>query len=118
VPYQVISIERKIVESVGGGIEDHILLMTCDVSDVAQVRESGRKAREKFGPVTMLINNAGIVSGKPILEISDQMMKKTLEVNTLGHLYTIREFLPDMIRLNKGHVVSICSLAGVIATPG
>jgi short-subunit dehydrogenase len=46
------------------------------------------------------------------------MMKKTLEVNTLAHLYTIREFLPDMIHHNKGHVVSICSLAGVIATPG
>jgi len=46
------------------------------------------------------------------------MMKKTLEVNTLAHLYTIREFLPDMIRLNKGHVVTICSLAGVIAVPG
>jgi all-trans-retinol dehydrogenase (NAD+) len=99
-------------------VQDNVLLMVCDVSDLAQVKETGQKAREKFGPVTILVNNAGIVSGKPILEISDQMMKKTLEVNTLAHLYTIREFLPDMIRLNNGHVVSICSLAGVIATPG
>ncbi len=74
-------------------------------------------AREKFGPVTLLINNAGIVSGKSILELSDFMMKKTLEVNTLAHLYTIREFLPDMIALNKGHVVSIASLAGVVGLP-
>jgi short-subunit dehydrogenase len=46
------------------------------------------------------------------------MMKKTLEVNTLALLYTIREFLPDMIRINKGHVVTMCSLAGVVAVPG
>jgi all-trans-retinol dehydrogenase (NAD+) len=46
------------------------------------------------------------------------MMRKTLEVNTLAHLYTIREFLPDMIKLNKGHVVTVCSLAGTVAVPG
>lgn len=111
-------IERQIVKNVGSYIENNVMIMTCDVSDLNQVKESGRKARGAFGPVTLLVNNAGIVSGKPILEISDQMMKKTLDVNTLAHLYTIREFLPDMIRLKKGHVVSICSLAGVIATPG
>jgi all-trans-retinol dehydrogenase (NAD+) len=45
-------------------------------------------------------------------------MKKVLDVNTLAHLYTIREFLPDMIRLNQGHIVTISSLAGVVAIPG
>ena len=46
------------------------------------------------------------------------MMRKTLEVNTLAHLYTIREFLPDMIRNKKGHIVSIASVAGLLASPG
>lgn len=46
------------------------------------------------------------------------MMRKTLEVNTLSHLYTIREFLPNMIKINKGHVVSISSLAGTVGLPG
>lgn len=68
--------------------------------------------------MTLLINNAGIVSGKTILENSDFMMKKTLEVNTLAHLYTIREFLPDMIRLKKGHIVAIASVAGLQGAPG
>lgn len=99
------------------GSDSKILHVKCDVSDVTSIKESGRIAREKFGPVTLLINNAGIVSGKSILDLSDFMMKKTLEVNTLAHLYTIREFLPDMIALNKGHVVSIASLAGVVGLP-
>ena len=66
----------------------------------------------------MLINNAGIVSGKTILENSDFMMRKTLEVNTLAHLYTIREFLPDMLKIKKGHIVSTASVAGTVGTPG
>ena len=45
-------------------------------------------------------------------------MKKTLEVNTLAHLYTIKEFMPDMIRVNKGHIVTIASLAGIVGAPG
>ena len=56
---------------VGIHVEDNVMVMACDVSDLAQIKDSGRKARETFGPVTMLVNNAGIVSGKPILEISD-----------------------------------------------
>eukprot|EP00352_Strombidinopsis_acuminata_P006200 CAMPEP_0176374694 /NCGR_PEP_ID=MMETSP0126-20121128/26943_1 /TAXON_ID=141414 ORGANISM="Strombidinopsis acuminatum, Strain SPMC142" /NCGR_SAMPLE_ID=MMETSP0126 /ASSEMBLY_ACC=CAM_ASM_000229 /LENGTH=125 /DNA_ID=CAMNT_0017735385 /DNA_START=340 /DNA_END=717 /DNA_ORIENTATION=- len=65
----------------------------------------------------MLINNAGIVSGKGILENSNEMMMKTFEVNTISHLHLIREFLPAMIANKKGHIVSIASLAGVVASP-
>ncbi len=59
------------MDTFGREIERNIMIMICDVSDLTQVKESGRKARETFGPVTLVINNAGIVSGKPILEISD-----------------------------------------------
>jgi short-subunit dehydrogenase len=61
--------------------------------------------------VTILINNAGIVNGKKLLDTSQAMMKKTLEVNTLAHLYTIKEFMPDMIKANKGHIVTVASMA-------
>lgn len=75
----------------------NVVIFSCDVSSKESIENGGKIARQNFGPVTILLNNAGIVSGKTILEISDFMMKKTLEVNTLAHLYTIREFLPDMI---------------------
>mmetsp|Transcript_11465 Transcript_11465/g.7967 ORF Transcript_11465/g.7967 Transcript_11465/m.7967 type:complete len:191 (-) Transcript_11465:89-661(-) len=65
----------------------------------------------------MLINNAGIVSGKGILENSNEMMMKTFEVNTISHLHTIREFLPAMLANKKGHIVSIASMAGIVASP-
>jgi len=68
--------------------------------------------------VTILINNAGIVSGKRLLDNSDFMIKKTLEVNTLALLITIREFLPAMYRANKGHIVTLASVSGIVGAPG
>ena len=58
------------------------------------------------------------MSGKKILDVTDVEMKRTLEVNTLAHLYTIREFMPAMIAANKGHIVSICSVAGLFPSAG
>ena len=66
----------------------------------------------------MLINNAGIVSGKSTLELSDAMIERTMHVNTISHLHTVREFLPDMIAAKKGHIVSIASMAGLAGIPG
>lgn len=98
--------------------ESNVVIFNCDVSSKESVDNAGKIARQAFGPVTVLINNAGIVSGKTILENSDFMMKKTIEVNTLAHLYTIREFLPDMLKIKKGHIVTIASVAGTVGTPG
>lgn len=68
--------------------------------------------------MTILINNAGIVSGKTTLELSDAMIEKTIQVNTISHLHTIREFLPGMIAGKRGHIVTIASMAGLVSTPG
>ena len=100
------------------GSENNAVIIKCDVSNRESITEAAKVARNTFGEVTILINNAGIVSGKKILDNSDFMMKKTLEVNTLAHLYTIKEFMPDMIKMNKGHIVTLASLAGVVGTPG
>ena len=83
-----VNLDRMVYDATGS--DSSIIHVICDVSDLESVKQSARIAKDKFGPVTLLINNAGIVSGKSILELSDVMMKKTLEINTLSHLYTIR----------------------------
>lgn len=97
--------------------ENQICAFKCDVTSVADVKASGVRARAAHGPVTMLINNAGIVSGKPTLENNEALIVKTFEVNTISHLWTIREFMPDMIANKKGHIVSIASMAGLAGSP-
>lgn len=90
----------------------------CDVSSVEAVKEAAKKAREAFGDVTILINNAGIVHGKKIIDVPAKLAEKTLQVNTLAHIYTIKEFLPSMIEKKKGHIVSLASLAGITGVNG
>jgi len=96
----------------------NIHVMHLDVSKRASITESASSAKAAFGTVTMLVNNAGIVSGKSTLELTDPMIERTMHVNTISHLHTIREFLPDMIAAKKGHIVSIASMAGLAGIPG
>jgi len=91
--------------------------VVADVSDPESIRKSAEFAREHFGDVTILINNAGIVSGKKILENSNEMIKKTFEINSIAMAYTLKEFLPAMLE-KKGHIVTISSVSGFIGTPG
>merc|ERR1712121_70754 len=66
--------------------------------------------------VTILVNNAGIVSGSRLLDTPDQKIIKTFEVNVLAHFWTIKAFLPDMIKHKLGHIVNVASLAGHAGT--
>jgi all-trans-retinol dehydrogenase (NAD+) len=76
---------------------DQICIFVCDVSQGSSIKEGAAKARAAFGEITILINNAGIVSGKNTQELSDAMIDRTVQVNTISHLHTIKEFLPGMI---------------------
>lgn len=89
-----------------------------DVSDREAVYRTAAKVREEIGPVDILINNAGIVCCKPLLELSDKMIETTYAVNILAHYWTIKAFLPDMIRQKKGHITTIASVTGMVGTYG
>ncbi len=98
--------------------EERIAIFVCDVSKKESILKGAQSARAAHGLVTLLINNAGIVSGKSTLELTDAMIEKTMQVNTIAHLHTIREFLPDMIQAKRGHIVTIASMAGLAGVPG
>jgi all-trans-retinol dehydrogenase (NAD+) len=68
--------------------------------------------------VTILINNAGVVSGREMLEAETAEIEHTIKVNTLAPLFTTREFLPQMIKNRKGHIVTIASVGGLVGISG
>ena len=72
----------------------------------------------------MLVNNAGVVQGKALLDLSPEDIQqyvvvehsepflmlislRTFSVNTLAHFWTLKAFLPEMIKQKKGHIVSV-----------
>jgi all-trans-retinol dehydrogenase (NAD+) len=62
----------------------------------------------------ILINNAGVVSGKRFLECTDDELEKSITISTMAHFWTVRAFLQEMIRAGNGHIVTISSVAGII----
>ena len=67
----------------------------------------------KLGTPTILINNAGIAHGKPLLRLSSAEVQKTLNVNLLSHFHTLRTFLPGMLASESGGtIVTVASVLG------
>jgi all-trans-retinol dehydrogenase (NAD+) len=89
---------------------------TCDVSDRARVYACADEVRETAGDVDVLVNNAGVVSGRPLLELPDEKIEQTFAVNTLALFWTTKAFLPAMKARGSGHIVTVSSAAGLIGT--
>lgn len=85
-----------------------------DITDRHAVYAGADTVRNEVGSVDVLINNAGIVTGKSFMELPDEMIQRTFDVNAISLFWTARAFLPDMIKRNRGHVVTIASAAGLV----
>jgi len=101
------------VESVREEIVDqghYAEAFTVDVSD----RDSVKAVAKKTGPVDVVVNNAGIVTGKHLLDASDDAIERTIRVNTLALFWVTRAFLGNMIKNHRGTVVTVSSAAGLV----
>ncbi|TKC41283.1 hypothetical protein EI555_012655, partial [Monodon monoceros] len=91
---------------------------TCDCSRKEEVYRVADQVKKEVGDVSILINNAGIVTGKKFLDCPDELMEKSFDVNFKAHLWTYKAFLPAMIANDHGHLVCISSSAGLIGVNG
>lgn len=95
-----------------------VLGMRCDVSDREEVYRLAEEVAAVRGPVDLLVNNAGIVSGSAFLETDDERVLRTMRVNVESNFWTVKAFLPSMIARNAGRLVTIASAAGIIGVTG
>ncbi len=90
----------------------------CDVGDEAAVKAAVNQAREAFGPVSILINNAGITRDGLTLRMSGEDYMKVLQVNLAGCFHTIQACYRDLMKAGWGRVVNIGSVSGLMGNPG
>ncbi|XP_053208340.1 short-chain dehydrogenase/reductase family 16C member 6-like [Panonychus citri] len=100
------------VTRIGGKCKCYVV----DISDRNKVYSTAEKIKQDVGTVSVVINNAGIVSGKPILELSDEAILKTFEVNVFSHFWINKAFLPGMMEKNKGHIITMASVASFVGS--
>ena len=89
-----------------------------DVGDPVAVSGAAERLRASFGEMDVLVNNAGVVSGKRLVDLSPEEVLRTLRVNTAALFWTTGAFLPSMIERGEGHIVTMASAGGLIGVPG
>jgi NAD(P)-dependent dehydrogenase (short-subunit alcohol dehydrogenase family) len=82
---------------------------TADVTDRAQVDEALNAARAALGPITVLVNAAGLESFKRFSDIGFEHWQRVIDVNLNGVYHCVQAVLPDMVEAGWGRIVNISS---------
>jgi dehydrogenase/reductase SDR family protein 4 len=93
--------------------------IACHVGRAGELQKLVQETERQVGPVDILVNNSATNIGQgPALEVSDEALLKTIEVNVLSALRLIRLTVPRMIERGGGVIINIASIAGLRPQPG
>ncbi len=104
---------QKVAEKIRNLGRECIAIKT-DVSEPSQVENMVTKAKEKFGKIDILINNAGLVSNFPAEELSKEEWDRVIKVNLTGVFLCTQAVGREMIKQRKGSIINIASMSGLI----
>ncbi|MFT8704285.1 SDR family NAD(P)-dependent oxidoreductase [Bifidobacterium aquikefiricola] len=102
------------------GSEDHPVAFPfrVDVSQAPAVNRTALKTIEALGGVNVVINNAGIISGKPFKELDDRSVRQTFGVNSMALFWTTKAFLKELEKHRRAIIVNVASIAGFVSVAG
>jgi len=87
-----------------------------DLTDRRAIASTAERVLRDVGQVDVVINNAGVVTGKTLLNAAPEEIERTFAVNTLALFWMTRAFLPGMLERDRGHLVTIASAGGLVGT--
>jgi 2-hydroxycyclohexanecarboxyl-CoA dehydrogenase len=85
------------------------IALTTDCADEAAIAAAAARTRSEFGPITVLVNNAGMTNFRPFLDITPEAWDKMMKVNLKGPFLCVQSILPDMLAAGWGRIVNISS---------
>jgi NAD(P)-dependent dehydrogenase (short-subunit alcohol dehydrogenase family) len=97
------------------------LTLECDVTDEADVSEAMTAVTGRLGGIDVLVNNAGITGSRQAARCHETPVEewdRVLAVNVRGPFLCSRAVLPSMVARGSGHIITIASVAGLVAFPG
>ncbi len=96
---------------------DHAIFSRLDVTSDRDWAATVAAAEDSFGPVSVLVNNAGIVRFGPIAETEPAVWRQVIDINLTGTYLGIRAIVPSMRKAGGGAIVNISSAGGMMAYP-
>jgi 3alpha(or 20beta)-hydroxysteroid dehydrogenase len=105
---------RSLADELG----EHAIFSRLDVTSDADWAATVVAAENAFGPVSVLVNNAGIVRFGTIAETEPKAWRQVIEINLTGTYLGMRAVVPSMRKAGGGAIVNISAAAGMIGTPG
>jgi 3-oxoacyl-[acyl-carrier protein] reductase len=97
---------------------DRFLSLTCDMTDAAQVDAAFGVVEEAWGPVEVLVANAGITRDGLVLRMSEDAWSEVIDTNLTAVFRVTKRALTKMLRLHRGRVVMISSIGAFIGSAG
>ncbi|MER2537044.1 MAG: SDR family oxidoreductase [Rhizobiaceae bacterium] len=101
---------REAAAAIGGDVQ----AVAADVTEGSAVDAAFAQARRRFGPVSVLVNNAGAAWSGAILDQDEEALLKVLQLNVVQVHRCIRAALPDMLEARTGRIVNVASTAGLV----
>lgn len=77
----------KEIRSIGGTVYCY----KCNLCDKNEIRETAKKVKEEAGEISLLINNAGIVTGRKFMDCTDEAIVATFDVNSMSHFWVSQD---------------------------
>ena len=106
------------VESEIRGMGVDALSIKADISKLDQVENLIKSAKEKFGAIDIIVNNAGITKDNLILRMKEEDFDSVIDVNLKGVFNCLKSITPVMIRQKKGKIINISSVVGISGNAG
>ena len=102
----------------GGVPEERFAALRCDVTDPAQVDGAFGAVEERWGPVEVLVANAGITRDTLVLRMGEDAWHDVLETNLTGAFRVAKRAVTKMLRLHHGRIVFVSSVGAFVGLPG
>ena len=92
--------------------------VSADVSDPDAVRQAFERVRANYGPVLVLVNNAGVREDGLAIRMSPEEWQRVVDVNLSGAFHCTRHALDDMLKARWGRIVNVSSVVAERGNPG
>jgi len=112
-----LDIDIHAMEQQFGG-DERVLILSCDVSNKANVDEVIAKVVERFGRIDVLFSNAGIIGRTSLLDTTEKDWRRVIDINLTGMFFMNQAVLRVMVDMGiKGAVVNTSSCAAFVVSP-